>query len=197
MSTTPLVPLLVVDPTFTAPQSTPPPAYNSYITLADAQAYWHTDPRDGVTELLALDDDAISRYLIQAFRRLERLYYQGRATLPTWQQTRWPRYSVVNLQGWVYDAHSLPVPLLWAQAEEALWIFLHDTTITQRLVDQQTGVILTRIGEAEQRYAAQSDTTTATHVLWSPDAYRLISHTLLTGVQNQSVGNWAFPSRLF
>ena len=100
--------LNVVDPTLTYANQAQADAcaWDSYISLADAKAYWALDPRGG-TEFAAASNDLLSQCLIQAYLRLNRFLYIGRVT-QIYQTSRWPRVSVMNLNGWVYNSFSIP-----------------------------------------------------------------------------------------
>ena len=92
---------------------------NSFVTLAEADAYM--EGRLSVTnwDLAATTDDLKNRSLKQATDVLEQYEYAGRRTTQA-QRLQWPRYSVPDMDGWNYDQDVVPRPIKEATYELAL-----------------------------------------------------------------------------
>lgn len=90
---------------------------NSYTTLVEADAYM--EGRLAVTNWDAASDDDKNRALKQATDVLEQFEYVGRRTTQA-QRLQWPRYGVVDMDGWNYDQDVVARPIKEAQFELAL-----------------------------------------------------------------------------
>lgn len=90
---------------------------NSYVTLAEAEAYMVG--RLAVTNWDAATDDEKNRSLKMATDELEKYEYKGIRTTQA-QRLQWPRYDVLDRDGWAYDQDTVPRPIKEATYELAL-----------------------------------------------------------------------------
>jgi len=91
---------------------------NSYITVADADAYLDQSPRATDWAFLGAQDKI--RALIGAYRRLEREDWAGSKTNSAPTQTQaFPRTGLVNKEGETLDSGTVPQFIKDAQAEYA------------------------------------------------------------------------------
>jgi len=100
---------------------------NTYISLADAETYflghyyasdWNgaTDPNKNI--VLAMATRILDQWVT---------WYGQRATKD--QALEWPRYGVVDRDGWQFDSNIVPEFLKRATAELALYLLREDTTV--------------------------------------------------------------------
>lgn len=85
-------------------------ASNSYVTLAEANAYFTNRPGESATWDAETDDEVKSAALIRATGRLEQEQWQGYRSLEE-QSLAWPRFETYDRDGWVYDSDLIPEPV--------------------------------------------------------------------------------------
>src|SRR5690606_14902 len=95
------------------------PNANSYVTLAEADAYVAALAGPSARAWEQLDDDAKKRALLTATRRLDQEEYAGRKASST-QALKWPRVGVKDEDGRPYPSDVIPEPIKAAQIEIAL-----------------------------------------------------------------------------
>jgi len=152
---------------------------NSYVTDAEAEAYFDGDPRADTF----LEDENFSWYLSRATKIIDSLPLKGTKYLRDGTQAlQFPR----EYDDGHYDADeatgSAEVPMAVKEAccEEALAIFLQGTTGGRREL-QEAGVQSYSIGGKLQETFAPG-AATRTKGLRSPYAYRLLSHYIARAV---------------
>jgi len=90
---------------------------NSYVTLAEAEAY--ITGRTGNATWDAASTDTKNRALVESTNRLEQEEYDGVQTTTT-QRLQWPRDGLVDKAGNGYDKDVIPRPVKEATHEMAL-----------------------------------------------------------------------------
>ena len=109
---------------------------NSYATVAECTTYLDERLNAGAwtTAVAAAADDDV-RALIQATRMIDLLTFEGQPTNPlngtstgTTQALKFPRYSVDNDAGWVWESDVIPQPVKDATCELALYLLNQGTT---------------------------------------------------------------------
>ena len=96
---------------------------NSYVTLAEADAYF--EGRLDVSEWDAATTDNQNRALVMATNRLEQEDYFGTPT-DSDQRLKWPRSGVWDSDGRVWDQDEVPRPVKEATYELALALTVGD-----------------------------------------------------------------------
>lgn len=97
---------------------------NSYVTVAEADAYF-----EARLNVAAWDDataDQQIRALIQATRRIDAEDFRGEKA-NTAQALEWPRYNVLDRDGYFYDEGVIPPVVKHAQCEMALALLASDS----------------------------------------------------------------------
>lgn len=138
---------------------------NSYLSLADAEAYFAARLR--ATAWASASDADKETALLQACRAIESLVpnWEGAPTV-TGQALQWPRMEVPNRRtggrtsGWPYDGYAyydmtaMPQPLTDAQCEEALELLARaqDLDMDDAERDRARGVVKTSIAKASVEY---------------------------------------------
>lgn len=89
-------------------------AYNSYVNVADADAYFAASVNFATWS--ALTADAKGRAIISAVRFLDRMKWQGQKTDPT-NALEWPRSGLSYPDGTPVDPATLPTRLVQATCE--------------------------------------------------------------------------------
>jgi hypothetical protein len=126
---------------------------NSYVTIAEADAYLVARLNAGAWETDATADEKI-RAVIEATRELDRLSWQGRRASTT-QALAWPRYWVVDPDSpsaFNVDSTIIPQRVKDATCELALE-FLRAGTTDLAALDPTTGVIEKTVDVLTTRYA--------------------------------------------
>ena len=90
---------------------------NSYVTLAEAEAYFVG--RSGTTSWDNETTDNKNRALVTATNRLEQVDYHGTPTDSS-QRLKWPRVGTYDLDGRYHDQDTIPRPIQEATYEVAL-----------------------------------------------------------------------------
>ena len=135
------------------------PTANSYISVADAKAYYDLDPNKDYS---AIADETLAQALITARFLLDAYYgdkYRGTLYDQTYA-TFWPRVGVYDERGiLIEDYTEFPTQLGYAQAEQAYYGATEDreaeTTISNVLRKQLEGVgSITYMSASDQRLAA-------------------------------------------
>lgn len=145
---------------------------NSYVTLADADAYMATRFETAWTAA-AGSDETRKKALVQATRQLDQLAWQG-VKMSATQALEWPR----DVQEEASD--TIPPWLENACCEQALWILANSTTggQDQRQELQAAGVTAYSIGGLSETFGAGR----SGHVsVLCPDARRYASGWLRMG----------------
>ena len=98
---------------------------NSYITVAEADAYFETHLYG--EEWIAMDDEDKEKALYMAARLLDQYDWKGLKANNSTQALRWPRSLVLDREGWFYlDSATIPVFLKQATAELARYMTFGD-----------------------------------------------------------------------
>src|SRR5690606_32459077 len=95
------------------------PNANSYVTLAEADAYVAALAGPSARAWEQLDEDAKKRALLTATRRLDQEDYAGRKASPD-QALKWPRVGAKDEDGRTYQSDVVPEVVKNAQVELAL-----------------------------------------------------------------------------
>lgn len=103
------------------------PAANSYVTLAEATAYFG-DRLNATAWTGAAGDDDRARALLMATKRLEEEEYSGAPTTLE-QALAWPRYGAYDVDDEVLDADTIPELVKRATYETALWMLGSDRLV--------------------------------------------------------------------
>lgn len=127
---------------------------NSYVTLAEAQAYMDARLNESTWESATTDTQ--NRALVEATRELQPLYWQGTRADST-QALAWPRWFVINPDlpwaGTVYYASTvIPQRVKDATCELALQ-FVKAGTTDVASQDPQQNVIEKTVGPLTTRYS--------------------------------------------
>jgi|SRR5262245_23981982 len=110
---------------------------NSYITVAEADAYFETHLYG--EEWIASDDEDKEKALYMATRLLDQYDWKGLKANNSTQALRWPRSLVLDREGWFYlDSATIPVFLKQATAELARYMTFGDR---DKAVDDQVSGI--------------------------------------------------------
>ena len=126
---------------------------NSYVTLAEAEAYFETTPHD---EHWTGSNDAKNRLLITATRYLDVFSYYGERCEPT-QALKWPRKDY-TVDGVELTCASIPDQIKTATFELA-HALLHDGNILTHS-SGKTGVYEgVKLGELEVKYNPKTQTS--------------------------------------
>ena len=100
---------------------------NSYVSLADANAYHEAHVQQSVWEALSSTDR--ERAVVMATRVIDDHFtFKGRKT-DRLNALKWPRYNMTDEDGWVIDSGSIPTRLKNATAEMARLLTVEDRTL--------------------------------------------------------------------
>lgn len=97
---------------------------NSYVDLSEAADYF--DARLNVAAWTAASTDLKTRALIQAVVRIDAENFAGEKA-STSQALEWPRYNVLDRDGYFYDEGIIPTIVKRAQMEMALALLASDS----------------------------------------------------------------------
>ena len=101
------------------------PSANAYIDRARAALYFAA--RLNTSAWDAADQPTQEKALMAATARLEQESYRACKTAPG-QALKWPRYGVEDDDGYLYDASTVPAPVVAATCELALHLLKAGTT---------------------------------------------------------------------
>ena len=175
MSTYPLIPASGSSVVLTAD-------VNTYVTLAEADAYMDGRLNAGAWTAASVDDKA--RALITATRDLGNLTLKFRKTVPT-QTLDFPRWVPVgpSSNDWpfsyaTYNPSVVPPEVKDSECEEALALLKYGSSERANL--QAQGVTSITLGKMQESYAPKSR-----HGLLSPDAHRMMQPWIAGAVRIQ------------
>jgi hypothetical protein len=118
---------------------------NSYCTLAEARAYYVTNPL--ATDPNLDDDEKLTQLLVTATRLLnEHVVWEG-VTATVSQRLLFPRTGIWKLSGYAYDTGVIPEELKNGEAELARQLSLADLTADNDLAVQ--GITHVKAGPVE------------------------------------------------
>ena len=116
-------------------------AANSYVTLAEAQAYFAG--RFPSTDWDDATEPHMERALLTGTKRLDRADFRGVPRYPltgtatgTTQALKWPRQGVTNEEGWTYLDTVIPQPIKEAQMELAYAVLSGDLSLAASGLEQ-------------------------------------------------------------
>ena len=125
----------------------------SYISVADADAYWAD--RGEPTEWAAADNTGKEQALVQATSYLDAHYRWISGTIgSTDQALGWPRDNALDKHGRYYDSDEVPAEVEAAVCELAQKVLEGDTLIT----DVESRVTREKVGPIETEYGSGGST---------------------------------------
>lgn len=134
------------------------PTANSYVTLAEADAYF-SDSDGAATWAAETDDDKRERALVQATNRIDQERFEGRSRYPlvgrsttgTVQALKWPRHGCVDDEGWTVDETVIPAAVKRATFELALEILAGGFSLSDSGLEAFENVVLGPISVAPRQ----------------------------------------------
>lgn len=134
---------------------------NTYISLANAEIYFESRANKAVWSGASDDDKNIA--LVDAARQMDMMFdwFGSRATED--QGLRFPRFSIYDPDGWMYDSNEIPSELKDAQCEIALGVLAEDRT------DDPDGIGIKRVkaGSVEVEFDSTKVKTTIPPIVLS------------------------------